>query len=229
MRDSDTQVDHVRDDGYVLAPSFTWRPSDDTRVTLLLNRQQDRSQVSAQFLPQVGTLQPGSLGFIGSERFVGEPGWDRYDSEKTETTLFVDQQLNDAWAFSATARYTNSSTETREHWVDIPSVPDANGEVNRTIFTADADTRILNLDARLAGEFALGATEHTLVAGIDRQDARWAQDNYSYVTGVAVASMSTSHVTVICNWIHCRQPTSPITGLSRLGFIWPITSKWGRW
>lgn len=183
VRDSDTQVDHVRDDGYVLAPSFTWRPSDDTRVTLLLNRQQDRSQVSAQFLPQVGTLQPGSLGFIGSERFVGEPGWDRYDSEKTETTLFVDQQLNDAWAFSATARYTNSSTETREHWVDIPSVPDANGEVNRTIFTADADTRILNLDARLAGEFALGATEHTLVAGIDRQDARWAQDNYSYVTG----------------------------------------------
>lgn len=180
-RDSDTQVDHVEDDGYLFAPSFTWRPSDATNITLLLNRQENKGQVSAQFLPQAGTLESGSLGFIGSERFVGEPGWDRYDREKTETTLFVDHQLNDSWAFAATARYTDSSTETREHWVNIPSVPDANGNVNRTIFMADAQTRILNMDARLEGEFALGNTQHTLVAGIDRQDARWSQDNYSSV------------------------------------------------
>ncbi|HAV43953.1 MAG TPA: TonB-dependent siderophore receptor, partial [Halomonas sp.] len=81
-RDSDTQVDHVEDDGYLFAPSFTWRPSDATNITLLLNRQENKGQVSAQFLPQAGTLESGSLGFIGSERFVGEPGWDRYDREK---------------------------------------------------------------------------------------------------------------------------------------------------
>ena len=178
QRDSDTQVDHVEDDGYLLAPSFTWRPSDDTSMTLLINRQENTGQVSAQFLPQAGTLEPGSQGFIGSERFVGEPGWDRYDREKTETTLFFDHQLTNNWAFSATARYTDSSTETREHWVDIPSVPDANGEVSRTIYTADAATQILNLDARMEGEFELGATKHTLVVGMDRQDARWEQDNY---------------------------------------------------
>lgn len=89
QRDSDTQVDHVEDDSYFIAPSLTWRPSDDTSITLLVNRQESDSQVSAQFLPQAGTLQPGSQGFIGSERFVGEPGWDRYDGEKTETTLFL--------------------------------------------------------------------------------------------------------------------------------------------
>ncbi|MCH4809740.1 TonB-dependent siderophore receptor [Vreelandella neptunia] len=178
QRDSDTQVDHVEDDSYFIAPSLTWRPSDDTSITLLVNRQESDSHVSAQFLPQAGTLQPGSQGFIGSERFVGEPGWDRYDGEKTETTLFFDHQLNDNWAFAATARYTDSSTETREHWVDIPSVPDADGNVSRTIFTADAATQILNLDARMEGEFELGATKHTMVVGLDRQDARWEQDNY---------------------------------------------------
>lgn len=178
QRDSDTQVDHVEDNGYLIAPSFTWRPNDDTSITLLLNRQENRSQVSAQFLPQVGTLQPGSKGFIGSERFVGEPGWDRYDGEKTETTLFFDHRLNSSWSFAATARYTDSSTETREHWVDIPSVPNANGEVSRTIFTSDDATRILNIDARMEGEFDLGATKHTMVVGVDRQDARWEQDNY---------------------------------------------------
>ncbi|MDR5876520.1 TonB-dependent siderophore receptor [Vreelandella gomseomensis] len=183
QRDSDTQVDHVEDDGYVVAPSLTWRPSDDTAITLLVNRQENKGQVSAQFLPQAGTLEPGSQGFIGSERFVGEPGWDRYDREKTETTLFFDHQLNRDWAFSATARYTDSSTETREHWVDIPSVPDANGEVSRTIFTADAATQIFNVDARLEGNFELGNTQHNLIAGIDRQDARWEQDHYDSVPG----------------------------------------------
>jgi len=166
-RDSDTQVDHVEDDGYLFAPSFTWRPSDATNITLLLNRQENKGQVSAQFLPQAGTLAPGSLGFIGSERFVGEPGWDRYDREKIETTLFVDHQLNDSWAFAATARYTDSSTETREHWVDIPSVPDANGNVNRTIFMADAQ-RVGYTDLMVDGAPSPHQSDTTLRWLIDR-------------------------------------------------------------
>lgn len=183
-RDSDTQVDYVEDDGYVLSPSLTWRPSEDTSLTLLLNRQENKGQVSAQFLPQAGTLDPGSQGFIGSERFVGEPGWDRYDREKTEATVFLDHRLNANWAVSTTARYTDSSAETREHWITIPSVPDANGEVRRTIYTVDAETRIFNLDARLEGDIKLANTRHRLIIGADRQDARWEQSNYFYGYGL---------------------------------------------
>lgn len=176
-RDSDTQVDYVENDGYVLAPSLTWRPSEDTSITLLLNRQENTGQISAQFLPQEGTLEPGSQGYIGSDRFVGEPGWDRYDREKTEATLFVDQQLSDNWAVAATARYTDSSTETREHWVKIGERPGANGEVDRTIYTTDRATQIFNVDARLEGNIELGATRHNLIVGADRQDALWEEWN----------------------------------------------------
>lgn len=182
-RDSDTQVDHVEDDGYLVAPSLTWRPDDDTSVTLLLNRQENKGQISAQFLPQAGTLDPGSQGYIGSERFVGEPDWDRYDRDKTEATLFVDHQLNDQWAVSATTRYTESSAETREHWIQIGQEPDANGEVPRTIFTSDRSTRIFNVDARLEGDFELGVTRHNLIVGADRQNARWEESNYYYGAG----------------------------------------------
>jgi len=182
-RDSDTQVDYVENDGYVLAPSLTWQPTDETSITLLLNRQENKGQISAQFLPQAGTLDRGSQGYIGSERFVGEPDWDRYDREKTEATLFVDHQLNDRWAIAATARYTDSSAETREHWVQISDVPDANGEVDRTIFTADTGTRIFNFDARLEGDIRLGVTQHQLIIGADRQDVLWEQSNYFYGAG----------------------------------------------
>lgn len=178
QRDADTQVDYVEDDGYLIAPSFTWNATDDTSVTVLFNRQETDSKVSAQFLPQAGTLDRGSLGYIGSETFVGEPGWDKYNQEKTEFTVFVDHKFTENWKFVTTARYTESSTKTREHWANIPSAPDANGDIGRTIFTADASTRIFNLDARMEGVFDLGFTRHNLVVGVDRQDALWKQDNY---------------------------------------------------
>jgi iron complex outermembrane receptor protein len=182
-RDSDTQVNHVADDGYVFAPSFTWNMTDNTSVSFLFNRQENKGQVSAQFLPMTGTLVAGSQGFIDTNTFVGEPGWDRYDREKTEATLFVDHNFNENWKISYTGRYTKSSTETREHWVTIPSIPAANGTVARTIFTADNETEIFNADLRLSGEVDLGFTSHSLVVGIDGQNARWEQDNYLYGYG----------------------------------------------
>lgn len=184
VRDSETQVDHVDNDGYVISPSLTWNVSDSTKLTLLLNRQENKGQVSAQFLPQVGTLTTGPLGKIDSDTFVGEPGWDKYDREKTELSLFIDHQFNDNWGISATTRYTNSKTETQEHWVSIPSTPAADGTAPRTIFTSDKETEILNFDVRAKGDFNLGPTHHKLVVGVDRQHARWEEDNYVYGYGL---------------------------------------------
>lgn len=182
-RDTDTQVNHVEDNGYVFAPSFTWNINDDSSVSFLLNRQENKGQVAAQFLPMAGTLVAGSQGFLDSDTFVGEPGWDRYDREKTEATIFADHQFNDDWKLSFTGRYTESSTETREHWVTIPSIPDANGNVARSIYTADNETEIFNADLRLSGQIDLGFTQHSLVIGLDGQNARWEQDNYLYGYG----------------------------------------------
>lgn len=181
-RDSDTQVDHVEDNGYVISPSLTWRPNDDTSLTLLINRQENTGQVSAQFLPQAGTLDQGPEGYFGSETFAGEPDWDRYDREKTEATLFFDQRLNASWSFGATARYTQSSAETREHWPSIPATM-VGDEYARTLYTSDTATQIFNIDNRLSGSFDFAGTEHQLITGLDYQDALWETDNYFYGYG----------------------------------------------
>ncbi len=176
-RDSGTQVDYVDNDGYVFAPSFTWLPTDDTTVTLLLNSQADTGAVSAQFLPAEGTLEPGPLGDIGSETCVGEPGWDRYDRNKDEATLFLDHRLTDQWGLSATARYTETEAETREHWAAIGGGPAPDGTINRAIYLTDKGTEILNFDVRLEGDVLWGPTRHNLAIGLDRQDALWTEDN----------------------------------------------------
>jgi iron complex outermembrane receptor protein len=95
-----------------------------------------------------------------------------------------DHRFNDTWTFSAVARYIESQNWTREHWVDIPSVPAADGTVNRTIYMTDNEVRALNFDARMQGIFDLGMTKHTLLVGVDRQDATWESDNYFYGYGL---------------------------------------------
>lgn len=178
QRDSETQVDYVDDDGFFISPSFTWRPSDDTSFTVLFNRQQNSGQVSAQFLPQSVTLDSGVLGRVSSDTFVGEPGWDRYDRDKTEITLMLDHNLNDAWKFSSVARYTESKTATREHWARVGATVSPTGDITRSIYMADKETRIFNIDTRLEGLFDIGVTKHNVLIGIDHQDALWEEDNY---------------------------------------------------
>ncbi|GAV35853.1 ferrichrome-iron receptor precursor [Roseomonas sp. TAS13] len=63
VRQSGTQVDHVNDDRYFIAPAITWRPGADTTLTLLGRFQYDQGG-SPIGLPAVGTLLPNRNGTI---------------------------------------------------------------------------------------------------------------------------------------------------------------------
>jgi iron complex outermembrane receptor protein len=74
-----TQVDHTIDQRLFLAPSFTYRPSYDTRLTILSHIQRDNVEGwSGTFLPMQGTLKSNPNGKIPLGTFVGEPGFDHY-------------------------------------------------------------------------------------------------------------------------------------------------------
>lgn len=177
-RNSDTQVDYVNDDALVLMPSLTWRPNTDTSVTVLYTHQENNSKVSSQFLPMQGTLVSGGRGFIGSSRFAGEPGWDRYDTKKNELSFLVDHRLNDTWKAKANLRKTRSSSVTREIWTRVGAIPDAAGNIQRTIHSADRETDVWASDFRLEGDFRVGPTRHLVTAGLDYQNALWTEGNY---------------------------------------------------
>jgi iron complex outermembrane receptor protein len=178
VRDSDSQVDYVNDDARVFMPSLTWRPNADTSVTVLYVHQENDSKVSSQFLPSAGTLFRGSLGYIPSSRFAGEPGWDRYDTRKDELSLLVDQRLNDTWKTKVNLRKTNTSSVTREIYTKVGQVPDGNGNITRTIHAADRDTYVWASDVRLEGDLRIGPTRHQMAVGWDYQNAYWREYNY---------------------------------------------------
>lgn len=178
-RDSGTQVDHVHDDAQVVMPALTWQPSAATSVTLNYLHQQNKGQVSAQFLPSKGTIQSAPLGQIPTSAFAGEPGWDRYDTLQNEWTLLVRQQLSSDWRLNVSLRQTNTSSITREIYANTKIVPTDAGVIARTIHTADRKTDVFAGDVRVEGRIDLGPTRHTVSAGIDHQNAYWEEYNYN--------------------------------------------------
>ncbi|HML42801.1 MAG TPA: TonB-dependent receptor plug domain-containing protein, partial [Hyphomicrobium zavarzinii] len=80
-RDADTQVDFVENDRLMLAPSLTYRPTNDTSITVLGNFRDDQSGSTQQFMPAEGTLYPNTVTGQRLRRgtFTGEPT-DHYDT-----------------------------------------------------------------------------------------------------------------------------------------------------
>lgn len=179
-RDSDTQVDYVEDDEYLFNGSLAWVPNDDTKLTFIVNRQINEGQVSAQFLPSGGTLESHPLGQIPTRRFVGEPDWDKFDREQTAFTAILEHQFNDDWGVSLGTRYTDASSETREHWANIGTDPTPSGEIGRTVYMIDKSSEAFTFDARVQGDIDWGITNHKLTFGVDHQDVELEEWNYHY-------------------------------------------------
>ena len=65
----------------MLAPSLTYRPTNDTSITVLGNFRNDDSGSALQFLPAAGTLYPNKQGrIVPRDTFQGEPG-DYYNTD----------------------------------------------------------------------------------------------------------------------------------------------------
>ncbi len=178
-RDSDTQVDYVPDDARVISPSLTWAPREGTRVTVLGNFQENQGGQSLQFLPNEGALLPGRK--ISVNTFIGESGWDRYDTEQKSYAAFFEHALNDTFSITSNARYTEGSSDYKSHWVAYdgsdPLIA-ADGTINRTIYDAPSSSEAFVTYSTLAAKFDTGPLSHRLTIGFDSQDVTTDTDSY---------------------------------------------------
>ncbi|WP_019677870.1 TonB-dependent siderophore receptor [Arsukibacterium perlucidum] len=182
-RDSDTQTDFVPDNSLVLAPSVSWQASDATKITLLGNFQQNESGSSTQFFPHKGTILPNEFGQIPSNRFVSEPGFDKYDTEQTAVTAIIEHDLSADWQLRLASRYSDSHADYHTMYGWPPVLQDDNRSVSRVVYLSDADARALTSDLQLHGKLDTGMVEHNLVAGFDYQHAYTDNDSYYAATG----------------------------------------------
>jgi iron complex outermembrane receptor protein len=175
QRKSDTQVDFVPDDRSVIAPSLTWRPSAATSLTLQGLWQKDKSGSSSQFLPWEGTLLPNPNGRVPTSRFIGEPGFDYYDSERKTFGWQFEHKFNDSWTVRQNFRAARNENDNRYHYGAAFSGAeswDATDPIFKRVLGRYYDSyltrnRTQTLDNHVEGHFQTGALKHTLLVGAD--------------------------------------------------------------
>jgi iron complex outermembrane receptor protein len=172
-RDSGTQVEQVPDDRQLLAPSITWRPSENLEWTLLATLQKDETGSTTQFLPHAGTVLPAPTGLpqIPVEVFMSEPGFDEYVTEQQSVTSLLSWALNDTWTLRQNLRLLESEVSYQTIYPAFPPVLQANGDINRVFWVAKPELEYLAADHQAQAQFGDDALRQTLLVGIDYQHA----------------------------------------------------------
>ena len=171
IRDSGTQIDHVDNKRYNIAPSLTWNIDDDTRFTLLTQFTRDDTGITSQFLPVQGTKIRSPLGDISHHKNLGDPDWEYYDRTYYALGYAFEHRLNDVWQFKQNLRYTKSdlSFQTLTPGAYPFTQVDADGNVGRTSTSVDEDISQFAVDNNFQADFATGDVLHTLLIGLDHQ------------------------------------------------------------
>ncbi|AJE15531.1 TonB-dependent siderophore receptor [Stutzerimonas balearica] len=170
-RDSQTQVDHTKDNRLVFMPSLTWRPNEQFEWTLMANVQKDDGGTTSGFLPHRGTVLSAPYGEIGSERFVSEPGFDEYDTEQKALTSQMTWRVDDTWTLRQNLRWQKSkvSYQTMYGWPPVLGADDRT--VNRVWSVSKPEVTIWSADHQAESRFDTGALQHTLLMGVDYRHA----------------------------------------------------------
>ncbi|WP_439820200.1 TonB-dependent siderophore receptor [Pseudomonas sp. HLG18] len=184
VRDSDTQIDHIENKRYNIAPSLTWNIDDDTKFTLLTQFTRDDTGITSQFLPVQGTKIDMPFGKVSHHKNLGDPDWEYYDRTYYALGYAFEHRLNDVWQFKQNLRYTKSDLSFQG--ITVGSYPftqvDNDGNVGRSTTIVDEDISQFAVDNNFQADFATGDIRHTLLLGLDHQRSN---TNYTSIFGSA--------------------------------------------
>lgn len=178
-----TQIDHTAYERIAIAPALTWRPTADTRLTLLGTYQRDPDGVGFQSLPLQGTLLPSPTGRIPTSRYFGEPGYDRLDRTTASVGYEFEHRFSDALIFRQNARYLHAEGTYREiqpsGWASA-----SNTLMNRWNWATVGRLNALGLDNQLQIQLETGPLSHTVLLGFDYRSQWTAVQHYWGMSGV---------------------------------------------
>ncbi|WAH60245.1 TonB-dependent siderophore receptor [Pseudomonas silvicola] len=166
VKDSGTQVDHVDNNRQFIAPALTWRPDDDTTLTVLAQYQRDWGGTTEQYYPASGTLHASPWGHISSHTLLGDPDFDKLRRETFQLGYLFEHRLNDTWTLRQNLRWSKVNVENRSAYgngyvsATSPLLARATSDIKRNL-------QIFNVDNQAQANFNTGALEHTLLMGID--------------------------------------------------------------
>ncbi len=164
-RDSETQVVNTKEQRVYVAPALTWKPTDDTTLTMLTHYQRDPEGGYYGILPTVGTVWSSSAGAIPRSFNDGDPAFSDFDREQFSVGYEFEHVLNDIWAFRHNLRYLDIDVSTKD--IATLSLAADGHTINRYALTTDEQTRGVASDLQAQADIATGMIGHTALFGFD--------------------------------------------------------------
>ncbi len=161
-----TQIDHTGYERFSIAPSFTWAPTAETRLTFLSSYQRDPEGVGFQSMELEGTLLPSPTGKVPTSYYFGEPSYDRLDRSQMSAGYEFEHRFNDRWAVRQNLRYLHAGGNYREvqpsGWADA-----TNTVMDRWNWATKGQLNSLGVDNQVETRLATGPLQHTVLLGLD--------------------------------------------------------------
>lgn len=161
-----TQTNFVNNDNYFIAPSVTWMPDIDTRLTVFAMASHNQTR-APNFLPYEGTVTNAPFGRIPTNLFTGDPSADRYTRTQQMVSYQFEKHLTDNATFRQNARAAhvevNYTGMFGQGWATTPA--DAN--IMRGNFLAASKATQLNMDNQFEYRFSTGPFQHTTLMGLN--------------------------------------------------------------
>ncbi|MBC3487321.1 TonB-dependent siderophore receptor [Pseudomonas kermanshahensis] len=194
IRDGGTQIDHIDDKRYNIAPSLTWNIDDDTSLTLLTQFTRDDTGATSQFRPIQGTKIDMPFGKISHHKNLGDPDYEFYDRTYYALGYAFEHRINDVWQFRQNLRYTKSDlafqTITPGSYYEGGGPVQDDGTVSRMSTNVDEDISQFAVDNNFQADFASGDITHTLLIGLDHQRVN---TNYLSIYGFNVPNSNVNN------------------------------------
>ncbi|WP_298275094.1 TonB-dependent siderophore receptor [uncultured Bradyrhizobium sp.] len=169
-RTSDTRYDGVEEQRVGVAPAITWRPDADTQLTISGFYQRDpKGGYFNSLYPQ--SLAPAAYRpYLNRNLNIGDPGFERFEREQTGVGYVFDRRLNDVVSVHSALRYSQVDTDLRA--IQMVGPITAAGTIPRAAIGSTEHATGLAADNRLRFDFMTSGIDHTVLAGVDQQNAR---------------------------------------------------------
>ncbi|WP_238253671.1 TonB-dependent siderophore receptor [Methylobacterium bullatum] len=187
-RTTGTQLDYLEEDRVFIAPSLTLRPDTDTSLTILSQYLNIDSPGGGapQGLPALGTLYANPKGRIPTNRFIGEPNYDRFKLQQGFIGYAFEHRFNDVWTVRQNLRYSHVDANTQR--VQAIGLGADNSTLSRYAWAFPERSDLFNIDNQAEARFSTGPFAHTLLLGADylREDARYDESQLRSVPSLDV-------------------------------------------
>lgn len=157
FRDSNTQMPAVRDNRIYVAPAFTFRPDDKTRLTVLTAFQKDRTG---------GTMfnYQTNEGVLTNIRYA-DPKWNTFDSTTYRLGYELEHRFTDFFAVQQNFRYAHGDGNAK--YLYLTGLSDDGTSATRRAGQVREQLNSVGLDNQAKFDVRSGPVAHKILFGVD--------------------------------------------------------------